>query len=547
MSAHPEPSDKEKEIIISKNTINRKVMCAVCNTAINKKSDIEFHYIRPLPIQDKFSASEFITVCKKHHKELGELSLLEYNALNQMRKFFNENGIKRLNDVLKLKFNNDFGKEINSKILNDKNEIEITFQDSKSKINDIDINSNYVKNNINVEGNNKKTINEKSILNNNFINNVNNINNKTIKYPLYVCPSTGFKYFYAVIPINYLNNDEELQPRPLEFERLWELYRHLLVNSQLTPSVCRLTNNKILLFDGQHKAAAQIWADRKEIECKIYVEPDIKYLKETNLVAHDKLRQMPFFTSVLINKWASIFEQEWKEYMSLKGDKSELGFVSFFISKGKKKTEAINMIESNIFDSIIEDKNNLIIKYINEFSPLTKKPLTTNRLKNIIFKKFIASPPLEIDIEESDRLRELERKNIIKLLNIITKYSLQDKWDPIKNDENHKISERIYLTGSFKAWTGILKDTISVILELFDENERKELFLREITEENWQNIENCISVMFERRVWQDDSEENYNMLRLSNENQVRKYLSRRGISVNELFNRTGLDADSFVD
>jgi len=350
-----------------------------------------------------------------------------------------------------------------------------------------------------------------------------------------------------VLPVEYINNDEDLQPRPLEMSRLWDLYRHLLVNSQLTPSVCRLSGNKILLFDGQHKAAAQIWAGRNDIECKIYIEPNVKLLKETNLVAHDKLRQMPFFTSVLINKWASIFVEEWKEYMSQKGSKSEHGFVVFLISKGKKRLSAINMIESNIYDSIIEDKKNSIIKYVEEFSSTNKKPLTTNRLKQIIFKKFITPPPLDIDIEESDRLREYERKNVIRLLNLITEYTLKDKWHPDETDDDHKISERIYLSGSFKAWTGILKDVIATVLELFDENDRKEIFLREIEEDKWQSIEECIELMFERRVWQDDSEENYNMLRLSNDSQVRKYLSRRGISVNEMLSRSGLDSDNFVD
>ncbi|GFP33314.1 hypothetical protein HKBW3S42_01648, partial [Candidatus Hakubella thermalkaliphila] len=85
-------------------------------------------------------------------------------------------------------------------------------------------------------------------------------------------------------------------------KRLWELYRHLIVHTQLSPAICRLVNDRILLFDGQHKSAAQIWAGRKEIECKVYINPDVRVLKETNLTAHDKLRQMPFFTSVLINK-----------------------------------------------------------------------------------------------------------------------------------------------------------------------------------------------------------------------------------------------------
>ena len=98
----------------------------------------------------------------------------------------------------------------------------------------------------------------------------------------------------------------------------------------------------------------------------------MKKLKETNLIAHDKLKQMPFFTSILINKWASIFDEEWKEYITQKGFKSELGFVSFLVNNGRKKSQAINIIESNIYDSIIEDKNNLILKYTAEYNNNSK-------------------------------------------------------------------------------------------------------------------------------------------------------------------------------
>ena len=502
MSAHPEPSLKDKKTIISNSTVDHKLICAADKKPIIKKTDIEFHHKKPLAFNDKFVASNFIAICRKHHKEMGDLSFSEYVSIKEMEKFFSGAGFKKLNDVIKLKLKEtDTDKHLKTEIKKKEKKINI-FLDA---------------------------------------------GNDALTFPVYTCPSTGFNYFYMVLPVEYIHNDEELQPRPLEMTRLWDLYRHLLVNSQLTPSVCRLSENKVLLFDGQHKAAAQIWAGRRDAECKIYIEPNIKLLKETNLVAHDKLRQMPFFTSVLINKWASIFAEEWKDYLSQKGSKSEHGFVAFLISRGKKRVSAINMIESNIYDSIIEDKKNSIIKYVDEFSSTNKKPLTTNRLKQTIFKKFIAPPPLDIDIEESDRLREFERRNLIRLLNLITEYTLKGKWDPEANDDEHKISERIYLSGSFKAWTGILKDIISAVLELFDENERKEILLREISEDSWDSIEESLKLMFERRIWQDDSEENYNMLRLSNDSQVRKYLSRRGISVNEMLNRSVFSADNFVD
>ena len=216
-----------------------------------------------------------------------------------------------------------------------------------------------------------------------------------LELPLYKCPSTGYKYFYITLPVTFIKNDYELQPRPLEMKRLWDLYRHLIVHTQLSPAICRLVDNRILLFDGQHKSAAQIWAGRKEIECKIYIDPDLKVLKETNLTAHDKLRQMPFFTSVLINKWADLFKEEWQEYVETSGEKSEKGFVIFLVEKGKSKAEALNMIRSNIYDSILDDSENRITEYIAERNRTRKNPLTIYALKQTFFKHFITAPPLE--------------------------------------------------------------------------------------------------------------------------------------------------------
>src|SRR5690606_18086690 len=109
--------------------------------------------------------------------------------------------------------------------------------------------------------------------------------------PLAVCPSTKERYFFAVVPTEYLRNDTELQPRALEEKRVWELYQHLVRHTQLAPAVCRLVGKELLLFDGQHKAVAQVWAGRRALDCKVYVEPEVRKLKETNLAAHDKLRQ----------------------------------------------------------------------------------------------------------------------------------------------------------------------------------------------------------------------------------------------------------------
>ncbi len=508
MLAHPELNHNDKKIIYEKNSTNGKAVCFIDNHPINKKSDIEYHHIEPYLFEEKLDISNIAIVCRKHHREMGYLSIKEYKTLKEMEGFFRTGELKRLDDVLEFK-------------IKDKNQDGTTgspetfYTEPDEAGNTISIYTGQ--------------------------------GSAAVRLPLSTCPSTGFKYFYSVIPVRFIHNDIELQPRPLEIKRLWELYRHLIVNTQLTPSICRLVDSRIYLFDGQHKAAAQIWAGRSELECKIYINPVIKVLKETNLVAHDKLRQMPFFTSVLINKWASIFTEEWQEYLELKGNKTEAGFVSFLVAKGKKKTEAVHMIQSNIYDSILEDSSNRIKNYLAEYGSGAKNPLTVFRLKQSILKRFIANQPLTIDIEESDRLREVERKNLIRLLNIITGFTLDGAWNPEEENETHGVVERIYLNGSFKSWTAVLRDVISTILELYDENERREILLRDISPEKWVLIENSIETLFSHRAWYDESQENYNNLRLGNENLVRQYLARKGLNANWIINNIYETGTTFID
>ena len=489
MPAHPGLSEKDKAIINKKNIQDSEIVCALCNSKISSEKDIEYHNFNPYSFGEKPGIDKLVPVCKNHHRELGQLSVKEFLALKEMEIFFSNSLPRRLDDVIVYKAG---------------------FVDPGELFDTSSVS-----------------------------------NNSNSKFS--ICPSTGLEFFYAVIPVKYINNDNELQPRPLEFKRLWDIYRHLLIHSQLAPSVCRLAESKIYLFDGQHKAAAQIWAGRMEIECKVYINPNIKMLKETNLIAHDKLRQMPFFTSILINKWASIFNEEWKDYMEKPGGKSEAGFVSFLSAGGKKRQDAICMIESNIYDSILEDKSCKIKKYVEESRTAGKKPLTVSRLKQSFFKKFITSPPLVIDIEESDRLRELERKNNIRLLNMLVFYSLENKSNSSSGNENGRISERIYLNGAFKVVCSIIKDMIATILQLFDENERKEILLRQISNEEWEMISKGLELLFSHRVWPDDSEENYNNLRQGNEAEVRKYLSKRGLSANWIINNLYRQQNSFID
>ncbi len=483
---------KDKETVNSRFAKQGKLACYMCNSILKNPQEIEYHFIYPTMENKLNDIGNIAPLCKKHKARLKDLSIEEFRALEEMEDFFSRKKAPKLNDVFETKIGaNQYGRPVGIRFNKPERTMTITLESEE------------------------------------------------LTLPVSVCPSTGYHYFYIVLPAQYINNDQELQPRPLEMKRMWELYRHLMLHSQLTPSVCRLADSRIMLFDGQHKTAAQVWAKRNEIECKVYIDPQIVVLKETNLIAHDKLRQMPFFSSVLINKWADLFSEQWQEYMHLPGEKSEADFVSFLVRKGRKKTEALNMITSNIYDSILEDEDNNFLKYISEYSH-ENGLLTLGKLKQNVFKKFICKPPLYLNIEDSDRLREHERTNVVKLLNKLAGQTANKETETVAN---------IYLNGALKAWSTLLKETISQILGLYDDIDRKKILLREINKEEWNIIGHKIERLFGHRIWSDNSNRTRENLKTGKESKTLDFLKSRGLSVNWVLSDSGyrVNINNFID
>src|SRR5207245_4917664 len=70
-------------------------------------------------------------------------------------------------------------------------------------------------------------------------------------------------YFFDELDTRYIENDEKIQLRPLE-DKIYGMIVHLRSHIQLLPSLGRLDlkEKKIKVFDGQHKAVAQIVGTR---------------------------------------------------------------------------------------------------------------------------------------------------------------------------------------------------------------------------------------------------------------------------------------------
>jgi hypothetical protein len=487
-------ADTDKEQVLAQQRRNGVLYCFADDHPIDDGEEVEFHHIKPWTDDGPTENANIGAVCKDHHRRIRTLSLSEFRDQLEMETFFAHPEPRRLDDLLSLKLGaNGFGRKL--RIDGDlKSGITLFFTEPDRP------NQNCT---------------------------------------IFACPATSMRYFYSVLPIEYVANDSELQPRPLEQKRVWELYRHLTGHTQLAPAVCRLVDSKILLFDGQHKSAAQIWAGRKVLDCKVYVEPDVRLLKDTNLVAHDKLRQMPFFTSTLIAKYSDIFDQEWAQYLERPGPKNESDFVTFLRARGKSKNDAKKMLKMAIEQDVLDDPDNRLGEFIAERNRTRKNPLSISILEKTFFREFILSPPTTIEFESPDDCRVEEKKNLVRLLSIIADKQLIGKWNPDANNAAHKRAERIFGAGAMRTWVPMLRDVVAQLLHLFDEVDREKLLFRQISEQQWSLIESRLEKFFSHKIWDDPNPDVASQLKINAVEQVRNFMAGRGLTVNWVLGGSG--------
>jgi hypothetical protein len=487
-------TDPEKQQVLAQQRRNGVVYCFVDDHPIENEGDVEFHHIKPFSEDGPTEVGNIGGVCKDHHRRIRTLSLSEFRDQLAMERFFGHQEPRRLDDLLDLKLSaGGFGRKIsidgncNSQIT-----LHFTAPDRPPQT-----------------------------------------------CSVFSCPATGMQYFYSVLPIEYICNDTDLQPRPLEQKRVWELYRHLTAHTQLAPAVCRLVENRIMLFDGQHKSAAQIWAGRKALDCKVYINPDIRQLKETNLTAHDKLRQMPFFTSTLIAKYSDIFKQEWDDYLERTGPKNESDFVSFLRVRGKTTVEAKKMLQMAIEQDVIEAPDNRLSDFIAERNRTRKNPVSISILERTFFREFILSPPTGVEFEGPEDFRAEEKRHLIRLLSLIADKQLVGRWNPDANNAGHQRAERIFSAGPMRAWVPMLRDVIAQVLQLYDEADREKVLFRPISDQQWSLIEGRVEKLFNHKIWEDTNPEVVSQLKVNAVEQVRNFLSSKGLTVNWVLGGTG--------
>lgn len=265
--------------------------------------------------------------------------------------------------------------------------------------------------------------------------------NQIVELPIYKDDLSNFEYFFTKLPIEYLHHDDKINPRsigPNVSKLIQEFY---LKRPQLHAPLgwVDLQNgatSRVKIFDGQHKAAAQILLGVKALPVRIFLNPDPDILLKTNMNAGTTLRQVAFDKSVQRHLGSTLYVERIERYqVELSLDENNLNFserdlVKYF--KGESR-EAKRYILDSVRDTITHHAENRLRDYIDFGGRSTERPLSYSTIEKTFYSFFIfqdaLDTPIDYRFEEGENPRELEKEQILELMNIIAEEVFIGKFD----------------------------------------------------------------------------------------------------------------------
>lgn len=349
------------------------------------------------------------------------------------------------------------------------------------------------------------------------------------RHPIFTDGLSGERTVFLEVPIEFLYHDELINPRGIN-TRIGGLIKEFhRGNPQLQVALARIDDGRIKVFDGQHKAAAQLLLGQKKVLVRLFIDPDVQRLITTNTNAGSKLKQVAFDRSIMHQLSNTLYGERIERYQAehnMDSDCysfSEQNLVSYFKGQADLRRYIIDAQKNQVTHS----KDSRLTAYINFDGKRKDLPLSYSSydkaiLSHLIDSKLVLDKPIDYRSDEGKNPRQLERAQIIRFLNILAEAIYVDKFDPeigtnrienrvSKGDDaditpNHLAAFRMSKEEILLAAVPIMLQVITYTLTFSGEIVPEQgLFMMEFPSNVWENFERFAASYAALPLWRNRS------------------------------------------
>jgi HNH endonuclease len=359
-------------------------------------------------------------------------------------------------------------------------------------------------------------------------------NNSRFETNVYKDKLSTLEYAFMLLPIEDIHHDSRINPRAVGPRIRGLISEFLDGNPQLHVALAwgTLKNGqiKVAIFDGQHKAVAQMLLGVRKFAVRLFIcssEKDEKILEnvllEANTHAGTTLRQIAFDQATQRFLGSQLYWEKIDAYKTQRQRPpddlsfSEQDLVSFF--RGERR-EVARYILDDLRIGIIHHPQNKLKDYVEFSGKEGEKPLSYSTIEKTVFSLFInkapLSLPLNFKLEIGENPRQLEKDQIVRLLNVIAETIYIGKYD--FDVGANRVEERLrkgdsipdpHLRAVRMSREEVLYNVLWYIKNLVKRNflmrgqvvDDSELFDRTFPEELWSLISKLMSNIANLPVW----------------------------------------------